>query len=158
MCIRDRAQQALSSTQLISGDAVKTIEAMIAELDKKLSQQINLIMHHEDFRSLEGTWRGLHHLVNNTETDEKLKIKVFNITKKDLSKTLKKFKGTSWDQSPLFKKMYEEEFGTPGGEPFGCLMGDYHFDHSAPDVEILTGVAQIASAAHAPFITGAAPN
>ena len=156
--VQTLAQQALSSTQLISGDAIKTIEAIIAEIDKKLSQQINLIMHHEDFRSLEGTWRGLHHLVNNTETDEKLKIKVFNVTKKDLGKTLKKFKGTSWDQSPLFKKMYEEEFGTPGGEPFGCLIGDYHFDHSAPDVEILTGMAQIAAAAHAPFITGTAPN
>jgi type VI secretion system protein ImpC len=156
--VQTLAQQALSSTQLISGDAIRTIEAIIAEIDKKLSQQINLIMHHEDFRSLEGTWRGLHHLVNNTETDEKLKIKVFNVTKKDLGKTLKKFKGTSWDQSPLFKKMYEEEFGTPGGEPFGCLIGDYHFDHSAPDVEILSGMAQIASAAHAPFITGTAPN
>jgi type VI secretion system protein ImpC len=156
--VQTLAQQALSSTQLISGDAIRTIEAIIAEIDKKLSQQINLIMHHEDFRSLEGTWRGLHHLVNNTETDEKLKIKVFNVTKKDLGKTLKKFKGTSWDQSPLFKKMYEEEFGTPGGEPFGCLIGDYHFDHSAPDVEILTGMAQIAAAAHAPFITGTAPN
>ncbi|HKX62162.1 MAG TPA: type VI secretion system contractile sheath large subunit [Verrucomicrobiae bacterium] len=156
--VQTLAQQALSSTQLISGDAIRTIEAIIAEIDKKLSQQINLIMHHEDFRSLEGTWRGLHHLVNNTETDEKLKIKVFNVTKKDLGKTLKKFKGTSWDQSPLFKKMYEEEFGTPGGEPFGCLIGDYHFDHTAPDVEILSGMAQIASAAHAPFITGSAPN
>jgi type VI secretion system protein ImpC len=156
--VKTLAEQALSATTLISDDAVKTIQAIIAELDKKLSEQINLIMHHEDFKSLEGTWRGLAHLVNNTETDEKLKIRIFNISKKDLGKTIKKFKGTAWDQSPLFRKMYEDEFGTPGGEPFGCLVGDFHFDHTPPDVEILSGMAQIASAAHAPFIAGAAPS
>jgi len=114
-------------------------------------------MHHEDFKALEGTWRGLHHLVNNTETDEMLKIRVCNVPKKDLGNTIKKFKGTAWDQSPLFKKLYEEEFGTPGGQPYGCLIGDYYFDHSAPDVEILNGMAQIAAAAHTPFISAAAP-
>jgi len=86
-----------------------------------------------------------------------LKIRVLNISKKDLGKTIKKFKGTAWDQSPLFKKLYEEEFGTPGGEPYGCLMGDYFFDHTPPDVEIMQGMAQIGAAAHAPFIAGAAP-
>jgi type VI secretion system protein ImpC len=156
--VKTLAEQALSATTLISDDAVKTIQSIISEIDKKLSEQINLIMHHEDFKALEGTWRGLAHLVNNTETDEKLKIRIFNISKKDLGKTIKKFKGTAWDQSPLFKKMYEDEFGTPGGEPFGCLVGDYHFDHTPPDVEILSGMAQIASAAHAPFLAGAAPS
>src|SRR6266498_4454474 len=156
--VRTLAEQALSATTLISDDAVKTIQSIIAEIDKKLSEQINLIMHQEDFKSLEGSWRGLHHLVSNTETDEKLKIKVFNVSKKDLGKTIKKFKGTAWDQSPLFKKMYEDEFGTPGGEPYGCLVGDYFFDHTPPDVEILSGMAQIASAAHAPFLAGSAPN
>jgi type VI secretion system protein ImpC len=156
--VKTLAEQALSATTLISDDAIKSIQGIIAELDKKLSEQINLIMHHEDFKALEGTWRGLAHLVNNTETDEKLKIRIFNISKKDLGKTVKKFKGTAWDQSPLFKKMYEDEFGTPGGEPYGCLVGDYHFDHTPPDVEILSGMAQIASAAHAPFIAGAAPS
>ena len=102
---------------------------MIAAIDEKLTEQINLIMHHEDFQQLEGAWRGLHHLVNNTETDEMLKIRVFNVSKKDLGKTLKKFKGTAWDQSPLFKKLYEEEYGQFGGEPYGCLVGDYYFDH-----------------------------
>ena len=155
--VKTLAEQALSATALVSDDALKTIQAIIAEIDKKLSEQINLIMHHEDFKALEGTWRGLHHLVNNTETDEKLKIKIFNISKKDLGKTIKKFKGTAWDQSPLFKKMYEEEFGTPGGEPYGCLVGDYFFDHSPPDVEIMSGMAQIASAAHAPFLAGGSP-
>lgn len=151
------ASQALAATALVSDDAVKTIESMIAEIDRKLSEQINLILHHQDLQNLEGTWRGLHHLINNTETDEMLKIRVLNISKKDLGKTIKKFKGTAWDQSPLFKKMYEEEFGTPGGEPYGCLVGDYHFDHSPPDVEILGGMAQIAAAAHAPFIAGSDP-
>ena len=155
--VKTLAQQALSASALISDDAIKTIQSMIAELDKKLSEQVNLILHHDEFKALEGTWRGLHHLVNNTETDEKLKIKVFNISKKEVGKTIKKFKGTAWDQSPLFKKLYEEEFGTPGGEPYGALVGDYHFDHSPPDVEILAGMAQIASAAHAPFIAGANP-
>jgi type VI secretion system protein ImpC len=158
VAVKTLAEQALSATSLVSEDAVKSIEAIIAEIDKKLSEQINKIMHHEDFKALEGTWRGLQHLVNNTETDETLKIRVFNISKKDLGKTLKKFKGTSWDQSPLFKKLYEEEFGMPGGQPFGCIMGDYAFDHSPPDVEILAGMAQIASAAHAPFISSTAPS
>jgi len=155
--VRTLAQQALEGTATISKDALSTIQGIIAELDRKLSEQVNLIIHHEDFRSLEGSWRGLSHLVNNTETDEKLKIRVMNISKKDVGKVLKKFKGTSWDQSPLFKKIYEEEFGTPGGEPYGCLVGDYYFDHSPPDVEILTGLAQIAAAAHAPYITASSP-
>jgi type VI secretion system protein ImpC len=158
IAVKTLAEQALSATALVSDDAVKSIQAIIAELDKKLSEQINLIMHHEDFKALEGSWRGLAHLVNNTETDEKLKIRVFNISKKDLGKTIKKFKGTAWDQSPLFKKLYEDEFGMPGGQPFGAIVGDFHFDHTPPDVEILAGMGQIASAAHAPFIAGAAPS
>src|SRR3954447_20557356 len=154
--VRTLASQALGATQLISGDVTKTISAMIAEIDKKLSEQINLIMHHEDFKALEGTWRGLHHLVNNTETDEGLKIRVLNVSKNDLKKTLKKFEGTAWDQSPIFKKLYEDEFGSPGGQPYGALIGDYFFDHSPEDVRMLGNLAQIASAAHAPFITGTA--
>ena len=156
--VQTLAAQALAETALVSDDAIKSIEAIIAQLDQKLTEQLNLIMHHEDLQKLEGTWRGLHYLVNNTETDETLKIRVLNVPKKELGKTLKKFKGTLWDQSPIFKKLYEEEFGTPGGEPYGCLIGDYAFDHSAPDVEILSGMAQIASAAHAPFIAGSDPS
>ena len=155
--VQTLAQQALAETTLVSDDAVRTIEAIIAEIDKKLSQQLNLILHNEDFKKLEGTWRGLHHLVNNTETDETLKIRVFNISKRELGRTLKKFKGTAWDQSPLFKKMYEDEYGTPGGEPYGTLIGDYEFDHTPPDVEILQGMGQIAAAAHSPFIAATAP-
>jgi type VI secretion system protein ImpC len=155
--VRTLAEQALAETTLVSDDSVTTIEAIIAEIDKKLSEQINMIMHHEDFKSLEGSWRGLHHLVNNTETDETLKIRVLNLSKKDLAKTIKKYKGTAWDQSPLFKKLYEEEYGSPGGEPYGCLIGDYYFDHSPPDVEILNGIGQISAASHSPFISASAP-
>ncbi len=151
------AQQALADTKLISNDVFKTIEGMIAAIDQKLTEQINVIMHHADFTKLEGAWRGLHHLINNTETDETLKIRVMNISKNDLHKTLKRYKGTAWDQSPIFKKVYEEEFGQLGGSPYGCLVGDYHFDHSPPDVELLAEMAKVAAAAHAPFIAGASP-
>ena len=152
------AQQALADTALVSSDVYNTIEGLIAALDKKLTEQVNAIMHHADFTKLEGAWRGLHHLVNNTETDEMLKIRVMNISKADLHKTLKRYKGTAWDQSPIFKKVYEEEFGQLGGNPYGCLVGDYHFDHSPVDVELLSEMAKIASAAHAPFIAGASPS
>ncbi len=151
------AEHVLAETGLITDDAMNTINSIIAEIDAKLSEQVNLILHNEEFQKLEGTWRGLHYLVNNTETDEMLKIKCFNISKKELGKTLKRFKGVAWDQSPLFKKIYEEEFGQLGGEPFGALVGDYHFDHTPPDVELLGGMAQIAAAAHAPFLAGTSP-
>ncbi|HET6277523.1 MAG TPA: type VI secretion system contractile sheath large subunit [Candidatus Polarisedimenticolia bacterium] len=156
--VQTLAEQVLSQTPVISEDAVTTITAMIAAIDTKLSEQVNQIMHHEEFQRLEGAWRGLHYLVNNTETDEMLKIRVLNISKKELGKTLKKFKGTAWDQSPIFKKMYEEEYGQFGGEPYGCLIGDYYFDHSPPDVELLGEIAQVAAASHAPFIAAAAPS
>ncbi len=156
--VQTLAAQALAGTSLVSDDVIKSIESIIAELDRKLSEQINTIIHHPDFQRLEGTWRGLHYMVSNTETDETLKIRVMNISKKDAAKTLKKFKGAAWDQSPLFKRMYEDEYGMPGGTPYGCLVGDYEFDHSPPDVEMLGSIAQIASAAHCPFITGASAN
>jgi type VI secretion system protein ImpC len=158
MAVQTLAQQALANTKIISGDAVRSIEAMIAALDKKLTEQVNKIIHHEEFQKLESAWRGLHYLVNNTETDEQLKIRVLNVSKNDLGKTLKRFKGTAWDQSPLFKKLYEEEYGQFGGEPYGCLVGDYHFDHTPPDVELLTEMSKVAASAHAPFITGASPS
>ncbi len=151
-------KQALSNANLVSDDAIKTIEGMIAELDKKLSKQMNAIIHHKDFENLEGTWRGLNYLVTNTQTSDSLKVRVMNVSKKEVQKTLKKFKGTAWDQSPLFKRLYEDEYGTAGGEPYGCLIGDYYFNHSVPDVEMMKGIAQIASASHAPFISSADPS
>ncbi len=148
----------LKDVRIVSEDAVRTIEAIIAQLDERLTQQVNAILHHEDFQKLEGAWRGLSYLVNNTETDEMLKIKVLNVSKNEVGKTLKKFKGTAWDQSPLFKKVYEEEYGVFGGHPFGCLVGDFAFDHSPPDVEWLKEMSKVCAAAHAPFIAGAAPS
>ena len=156
--VKTLAAHALENASVISDDVLHSIDAIIAEIDKKLTEQINQIIHHEDYQKLESAWRGLHHLVNNTETDEQLKIRVMNISKKDLHKTLRKFKGTAWDQSPIFKKLYEEEFGQFGGEPYGCLVGDYHFNHSPPDVELLGEMSKVAAAAHAPFITGADPS
>ncbi len=139
--VRTLAEQALSQTTLISADVVQSIEAMIAQLDKTLTEQVNLILHHEDFQKLEGAWRGLHYLVSNTETDELLKIRVMNVSKKDLAKTVKRFKGVAWDQSPIFKKSLRGRVRRPGGEPYGCLVGDYYFDHGPSDVELLSGIA-----------------
>jgi len=155
--VRTLAEQALAQTQLIGADVVQSITAMIAEIDKKLSEQVNQILHHPDFQKLEGAWRGLHYLVNNTETDEMLKIRVLNISKVELGKTLKRYKGTAWDQSPIFKRVYEQEYGQFGGEPFGCMVGDYFFDHTPPDVELLGEMGKVAAAAHCPFIAGAGP-
>jgi len=155
--VRTLAEQALVQTQLISADVVQSITAMIAALDRKLSEQINVILHHPDFQKLEGAWRGLHYLVNNTETDEMLKIRVLNISKTELGKTLKRYKGTAWDQSPIFKRVYEQEYGQFGGEPFGCMVGDYYFDHTPPDVELLGEMGKVSAAAHSPFIAGAGP-
>lgn len=152
------AEQALDQSVTLSDDAYQTIQAVIAQIDQKMTEQINHILHHPELQRLEGAWRGLHHLVSNTETDELLRIRVMPATKKELARNLKRYKGVAWDQSPLFKKVYEQEYGQFGGEPFGCLVGDYHFDHSPPDVEMLGELARIGAAAHSPFIAGAAPS
>lgn len=156
--VRTLAEQALGNTVTMSDDAYASIEAIIAEIDQKLTAQINLILHHEDFQRLESAWRGLNHLVSNTETDSMLKIRFMDIGKTELRRTLRRFKGVAWDQSPLFKRLYEEEYGQLGGEPYGCLVADYYFDHTPPDVELLGAMSKIAAAAHAPFIAGAAPS
>ncbi|MDR0556813.1 MAG: type VI secretion system contractile sheath large subunit [Treponema sp.] len=156
--VKTLVSQALENAALISNDTVKTIEGIIAELDKKLSAQVNLIIHHPDFSKLEGAWRGLDYLVSNTATGERMKLRVMNISKSEIGKVIKRFKGTAWDQSPLFKKFYEEEYGTAGGEPFGALIGDFYFNQTPPDMEILKGLGQIAAAAHMPFISAADPS
>ncbi|HDV9839036.1 TPA: type VI secretion system contractile sheath large subunit [Enterobacter asburiae] len=158
MAVKTLAEQALSTSITMADDAYKNIAAIIAEIDLKLSEQINLILHHEEFQRLESAWRGLHYLVNNTETDEKLKLRFMDISKDDLRRNMKRYKGIAWDQSPLFKQIYEEEYGQLGGEPYGCLVADYHFDHSAPDVDLLSSIGKVAASAHMPFITGASPS
>jgi len=156
--VRTLADQALINSVTLSDDAYTSIEAIIAEIDRKLSEQINLILHHPEFQQVESAWRGLQHLVFNTETDEMLKIRFMDISKDDLRRTMRRYKGIAWDQSPLFKRLYEEEYGQLGGEPYGALVADYYFDHTPPDVELLSAMAKIAAAAHAPFISGAAPS
>lgn len=156
--VKTLAEQALSNSVTMAEDAYKYIASIIAEIDRKLSEQINLILHHSEFQQLESAWRGLHYLVNNTETDEKLKIRFMDISKNELRRNLKRYKGVGWDQSPLFKQIYEEEYGQLGGEPYGCLVADYYFNHTAPDVDMLSSISKIAAAAHAPFIAGASPS
>ena len=156
--VRTLAEHALLQAHTLDDEAYTAIEAIIAEIDRKLSEQINLILHHEAFQKVESAWRGLHHLVSNTETDEKLKIRFMDISKDELRRTLRRHRGIAWDQSPVFKRIYEEEYGQLGGEPYGCLVADYHFDHTPPDVELLAAMTRIAAAAHAPFIAGSAPS
>jgi type VI secretion system protein ImpC len=156
--VKTLAGQALEQSKLMSNDVFDSIQALIAEIDRKLTQQINQILHHPDYQKLESAWRGLHYLISNAESGEMLKVRVLNIAKTDLHKTLRRYKGTNWDQSPLFKQIYEAEYGQFGGEPYACLVGDYYFDHSPPDVELLSEMAKIGAAAHCPFIAGTAPS
>ncbi len=152
-------QVALKNANLISDDALKTIEAMIAEIDGKLTAQVNEVIHHKDYQALESSWRGLHYLVSNTKTNTQMKIRVLNVSRNELGKKLRQFKGTStWMQSPIFKKIYQEGYGQWGADIFGCLVGDYYFDHSPQDVETLGEISKIAAAAHAPFLSAASPS
>ncbi len=150
-------QQALADSSLIKDDVLDTIDEMIARLDAKLSEQVNEILHNETFQQIESAWRGLHYIVFNSETDASLKLRVMNVSKQELYRDLRLYPDAKWDQSPLFKAIYEQEFGTLGGNPFGALIGDYHFDHSAVDIRLLRDLGKIAAAAHAPMISGAAP-
>jgi len=148
-------QQALADTSLIKSDVLDTIEEMIAQLDKKLSAQMNAIVHAPEFQQIEGGWRGLAYLIFQSETDAMLKIRVMNISKSELYRHLRQFPNAAWDQSSLFKKIYEEEFGQLGGQPYGCLIGDYQFSHLPTDVQLLRDISKIAGAAHAPFFAAA---
>jgi type VI secretion system protein ImpC len=140
---------------LVSKDTDAMIAARIAQLDELLSTQLNEIMHSQEFQTMESSWRGLHYLVNQSETSTSLKIKVMNVTKRELLNDLKNC--SEFDQSQMFKKVYEEEFGTLGGAPFGALIGDYYFGRKPEDLEVLEKMSNIAASAHAPFITGSSP-
>jgi type VI secretion system protein ImpC len=141
--------------QVVSKDVETNIKYWIGELDKKLSAQLNEIMHQPDLQKLEGTWRGLHYMVHQSETGESLKIRVLNIKKTELFKDLEK--AVEFDQSSLFKKVYEEEYGQLGGQPYGMLIGDYEFNRQPEDVQLLKMLSNVAAAAHAPFISNASP-
>ena len=150
-------QTALADSNVVKEDVFDTISEMIARLDEQLSSQLNEIMHAPEFQALESAWRGLDYLANNSETDATLKLRVMNVSKSELYRDLKTYPGAKWDQSPLFKKLYEYEFGQLGGQPYGALVGDYYFDHSAQDVALLRDLGKIAAAAHAPVVSSAAP-
>ena len=149
--------EALKDGSTIKGGVLDTIEEMIARIDQKLTAQMNAIIHAKEFQQIESAWRGLKYLVYNSETDSNLKIRVMNVSKNELYRTLRLFPDAKWDQSPLFKQIYEYEFGQLGGQPYGCLIGDYHFSHLPTDVQLLRDLSKIAGSAHAPFIAGAEP-
>jgi type VI secretion system protein ImpC len=150
-------REALSDATLIKEDVLDTIEEMIARIDEKLTAQMNEILHAEEFQQIESAWRGLNYLVFNSETDANLKIRVMNVSKMELYRNLRLFPGAKWDQSPLFKQVYEYEFGQLGGQPFGCLIGDYTFSHLPTDVQLMRDLSKIAGAAHAPLFAAADP-
>ncbi|ABQ32260.1 MULTISPECIES: type VI secretion system contractile sheath large subunit [Acidiphilium] len=151
--VKTLVQEALSGTVTFDKNLTRTIDRAIAAIDARMSRQLNAIMHDAKFLKLEGSWRGLHHLVMNSETGTSLKLKVINMSKRDLNKDLTK--AVEFDQSQLFKKIYENEFGTPGGEPYGALIGDYEWSNHPDDIETLRLVSNVAAAAFAPFISAA---
>ncbi|QDS87375.1 hypothetical protein EC9_15530 [Rosistilla ulvae] len=140
----------------IDKDVVTNITSWIAEIDHKLSVQLAEVMHCDEFQQLEGTWRGLKYLTQNSETGTGLKIRVMNVKKAELQKDLEK--AVEFDQSTMFRKCYEEEYGQLGGEPYGMLVGDYHFGRTADDVNLLRLISNVAAAGHAPFVAAADPN
>jgi type VI secretion system protein ImpC len=153
--LRTLTSEALSGTVTFSKNLTQTFNKAIAAIDEKLSKQLTAIMHNEEFQKLEGSWRGLNYLVKNSETSSTLKIRVLNMTKKELHKDLTK--AVEFDQSQIFKKLYENEFGTPGGEPYGALIGDFEFGNGTEDLEVLQGMSNVAAASFAPFISAASP-
>ena len=153
--IKQFVNEVLDGQITMARDTEAMINARIAQIDHLISLQLNEILHHPSFQQLEGTWRGLKYLLDNSSTGTQLKIKVFNASKKELLRDLQR--APEFDQSSMFKKVYEEEFGVFGGSPFGALVGDYYFDKSGQDIELLEKISQVAAAAHAPFLTAAGP-
>lgn len=153
--IRTLVEQVNNKTVSVGKDLLRTIESGIKKIDEVVSTQLAEIMHHEKFQQLEGTWRGLHYLVMNSETGTSLKIRMMNISKNDLFKDLDR--AVEFDQSTIFKKIYEDEFGMPGGAPYGALIGDYQFSNHPEDMATLSKMSNVAAAAFAPFITAPAP-
>lgn len=147
--------QVLEGHLVLKKDLVASLDLRVAELDRLVSEQLNAILHHPDFQRLEGSWRGLKHLVSQTECGHMLKVKVLNATKADFAKDFRV--APDYDQSALFKKVYEEEYGTFGGAPYAALLGDFEFSRTPEDLRLLEEFSHVAAAAHAPFIAAAAP-
>jgi type VI secretion system protein ImpC len=153
--VKEFVAQVLEGEMKLSRDADATINARVAQIDHLISLQLNEILHHPAFQKLEGSWRGIKYLMDQSETSAMLKIRVLNVSKKELLRDLQR--APEFDQSVMFKKVYEDEFGIFGGEPFGALIGDYEFSKHPEDIELLEKVSQVAAGAHAPFLTAAAP-
>ncbi|WP_444993976.1 type VI secretion system contractile sheath large subunit [Aliikangiella sp. IMCC44359] len=153
--LKNLTEQAMKGTVKWDKNLTVTINAAINAIDETLSKQVSAIMHNEKFQKLEGSWRGLHHLISNSETGSGLKIRMMNISKKELSKDLSK--AVEFDQSQTFKKIYESEFGIAGGEPYGALIGDYEFSSHPDDIDLLSNMSNIAAAGFCPFISATAP-
>ena len=153
--VKEFVQQVMDGSMTITRDAETMINARIAQIDHLLSIQLNEILHHPSFQKLEGSWRGIKYLMDQSETSDKLKIKIFNVSKRELLRDLQR--APEFDQSALFKKVYEEEFGIFGGAPFASLIGDYEFGKGPEDIELLERISQTAAAAHAPFLSAASP-
>jgi type VI secretion system protein ImpC len=151
--VKTLVEQAMSGTVTFDKNLTRSIDNAVALIDRKLSDQLNAIMHHPKFSALEGSWRGLHYLVMNSETGTALKLQVLNLPKRELSRDLQR--AVEFDQSQLFKKIYENEFGMPGGEPYGALIGDYEWTQHPEDIETLRLMSNVAAAAFAPFISAA---
>jgi type VI secretion system protein ImpC len=151
--ISELAREVLQGTVVVSENLNLTLDARVAELDRMISEQLTAVMHAPEFQQLESTWRGLHYLCGQTSTGSQLKIKVLNASKKDVVKDFKS--AIDFDQSALFKKVYEEEFGTFGGSPFGALLGDYNIGRQPEDMYFIEQMSHVAAAAHAPFISAA---
>jgi type VI secretion system protein ImpC len=147
--------QVLDDGMVVSRDTMTSIKSRIAQIDELISQQLNAMMHHPDFQTLEASWRGLHYLVMNTETGTSLKIRLLNANRRELMTDLEK--AVEFDQSQLFKKIYEEEYGTFGGNPFSVLVADFEFGRHPQDIAMLEKISNVAAAAHAPFIAAASP-
>jgi type VI secretion system protein ImpC len=154
--VKEFVAQVLDGSMTVAKDAEMMINARIAQIDHLLSLQLNEILHHPSFQKLEGSWRGLKYLMDNSETGVGLKIRVLNASKKEILRDLEK--APEFDQSALFKKIYEEEYGVFGGAPFGAFIGDYEFGKHPEDMALLEGVSHIAAQAHAPFVSAAAPD
>ncbi len=153
--ISELVSQVMEGTVVVSNNLAATIDARVAELDAMISRQLSAIMHAPEFQKLEGSWTGLNYLVKNTATGQNLKIKMLNATKKELVKDFQS--ALEFDQSTMFKKVYEEEFGTFGGAPFGALLGDYEITRQPEDMYFIEQMSHVAAASHAPFISSASP-
>jgi type VI secretion system protein ImpC len=151
--ISELVREVLQGTVVVSDNLSVTLDARVAELDALISKQLSTVMHHPDFQKLESTWTGLQYLCKHTSTGSMMKIQVFNATKKELIKDFKT--AIDFDQSALFKKVYEEEFGTFGGAPFGTLLGDFEIGRQPEDMYFVEQMSHVAAAAHAPFISAA---